>query len=103
MLILEVTSENVAKIWFAYNFYKQHLLHVKLHRHNEKNRGFHLILKTPFQWMNPKVIVSYTFNQSEMLLETTKRVCIVIKYVNQSYVIYVEYSLFASKWGYVRV
>ena len=56
MLILEVTSENVAQIhgWynyggyriryiFAYNFYKQHLLHGKFHRRNEKNRGFHII------------------------------------------------------------
>ena len=25
---------------FAYNFYKQHLLHVKCYRRNEKNRGF---------------------------------------------------------------
>ena len=39
---------------FAYNFYKQHLLHVKFHRRNEKNRGFQ-------QWMNPKVIGSNTF------------------------------------------
>ena len=46
---------------FAYNFYKQHLLHIKFHRRNEKNRGFHLIPKTPFQWMNPKVIGLYTF------------------------------------------
>ena len=47
--------------FFAYNFYKQHLLHAKFHTRNEKNRGFHLIPKTPFQWMNPKVIRSYTF------------------------------------------
>ena len=69
ILILKVTSENVAKVqkwWlqqflnlcyvFAYNFYKQHLLQVKCYRRNEKNRGFHLIPKTLFQWMNPKVI-----------------------------------------------
>ena len=36
-------------------------MHVKFHRRNEKNRGFHPIPKTPFQWMNPKVIGSYTF------------------------------------------
>ena len=76
ILILKVTSENVAKVqkwWlqqflnlcyvFAYNFYKQHLLQVKFYRRNEKNRGFHLIPKTPFQWMNPKVIGSYTFKK----------------------------------------
>ena len=75
IFILKVTSENVrflAKVqkwWlpnlcyvFAYNFYKQHLLQVKFYRCNEKNRGFHLIPKTPFQWMNPNVIESYTFN-----------------------------------------
>ena len=48
---------------FAYNFYKQHLLHVIFHRRNEKNRSFHLIPKTPFRSMNPKVIGSYTFKQ----------------------------------------
>ena len=46
---------------FVYNFYKQHLLQVQFYRGNEKNRDFHLIPKTPFQWMNPKVIGSYTF------------------------------------------
>ena len=39
----------MTSIQFAYNFYKQHLLHVKFHRLNEKNRGFHLIPKTSFQ------------------------------------------------------
>ena len=28
----------------------------------KKNRTFHLIPKTPFRWMYPKVIGSYTFN-----------------------------------------
>ena len=49
---------------FAYNFYKQHMLHVKFHRRNEKNRGFHLIPKTPFRSMNPKVIIITTFESS---------------------------------------
>ena len=50
---------------FAYNFYKQLLLHIKIHRRiNEKNRGFHLIPKTPFRSMHPKVIIILitTFN-----------------------------------------
>ena len=38
------------------------MLHVKFHRRNEKNRGFHLIPKTPFRSMNPKVIIITTFN-----------------------------------------
>ena len=77
MLILKVASENVAKVRklpfmnfryvFAYNFYKQHLLHVKLYKRNEKNMSFHLISKTPFRWMNPKVIESYTFNKGKDL------------------------------------
>ena len=36
---------------------------VRFYRVNEKNRGFHLIPKTLFRWMNPKVIGSYTFKQ----------------------------------------
>ena len=39
----------------------KHLLAVRFYRVNEKNRGFHLIPKTLFRWMNPKVIGSYTF------------------------------------------
>ena len=46
---------------FAHNFYKQHLLHVQFHRRNEKNKGFHLISKTPFRLTNPKVIIITTF------------------------------------------
>ena len=38
---------------FPLNLYKQHLLHVTFHRRNEKNRGLHLISKTPLRWMNP--------------------------------------------------
>ena len=33
---------------------------------NEKNVSFHLISKTPFRWMKPKVIGSYTFNALAM-------------------------------------
>ena len=54
MVIMVVTE-------LSLRFRKQHLLHVKFHRRNEKNRGFHLIPKTPFRSMNPKVIGSYTF------------------------------------------
>ena len=37
-----------------------HLLHVKFYWGDEKNRSFHRIPKTPFQWLYPKVIGSYT-------------------------------------------
>ena len=46
---------------FACNFYKQYLSAVKFRRHNEKNRGFHLISKSPLRWKNPYVIGTYTF------------------------------------------
>ena len=52
----------VATFSLACNFYKQHLSDVKFHRHNEKNRGIHLVSKSPLRWKNPYVIGTYTFN-----------------------------------------
>ena len=113
-MILKVTSENVAKVqkwWlqqflnschvFAYfNFYKQHLLQVKFYRRNETNRGFHLIPKTPFQWMNPKVIGSYThfimqnnFSQNSLKISktnyqtNTSHVCTYLKCISHMCVV----------------
>ena len=49
MLILKVTSENVSKV---------HKLYCNYGGYN----NFSDVPKTPFRWMNPKVIGSYTFN-----------------------------------------
>ena len=41
---------------------------VKFHRRNEKNRGFHLIPKTPLRSMYPKVIIITTFKGDSQIL-----------------------------------
>ena len=38
-----------------------HVNNIKFHRHNEKNRGFHLVSNSPLRWKNPYVIGTYTF------------------------------------------
>ena len=66
MLILKVTSGNVAEVKEMVIMVVtaiSELTFVIFDWGNEKNRSFQLIPRTPFRWMNPKVIGSYTFKR----------------------------------------
>ena len=56
---------------------------VRFYSVNGINRDFHLIPKTPFRWMNPKVIGSYTFKASHGRIATSDVcVCYLLKIAN---------------------
>ena len=56
-----VTTISELSLCFCLTFYKQHLLHAKLYRRNEKNMSFHLIPK--LWWMNRSIVIGpYTCN-----------------------------------------